>query len=204
MDSTGILALSVAVLAIGVLLIAVELMRTKRSYTASVSLQLAQRMRDPQVQSSIARVRQLNEGIGYSQISVANNGHLSDDHSPLANGHLSSDHSALANGHVVNEHGPLANGHVAVKHDVALSEVDHYFGHIGSLVRRGVADHEVFALMGPTISEMWHGTRTFRAQDGASPNRDFEWLYTEWLNYDFAQRHSPTAPHDYSTNAILN
>ncbi len=83
----------------------------------------------------------------------------------------------------------LANGHLH-----AMSEVNRYFSHVGELVRNGEADDEVFALMGPTISEVWHASKNYRRQladkagDIAADQDDFEYLYVEWLNYDHRRR----------------
>ncbi len=91
----------------------------------------------------------------------------------------------------MNGHGPtsahavLANGQLH-----AVKEVNHYFSHVGELVRTGMANDEVFALMGPTISEMWHSAKSYRdlvaakAPDAATCRDDFDYLYEEWLNYD--------------------
>ncbi len=75
---------------------------------------------------------------------------------------------------------------------VSVREVDRYFAQVGGLVRRGVADDEIFALMGPTISEMWRLTRPVRDaqhdKESACSRDDFEWLYVEWLNWYYSHR----------------
>lgn len=74
----------------------------------------------------------------------------------------------------------------------ALRTVNHYFAHVGELVATGVADDEVFALMGPTISAMWHVARPTRqlikAKVGQHAPDYFDWLYERWLNWDHWQR----------------
>jgi hypothetical protein len=93
---------------------------------------------------------------------------------------------------------PSLNGHGGPVHAApallngqwqAVKEVNRYFAHVGELLRTGVADDEVFALMGPTISEMWHRSKSYRgklAEKDDDPNAkdDFDYLYVEWLNYD--------------------
>lgn len=74
----------------------------------------------------------------------------------------------------------------------ALLEVNRYFSRVGALVREGVADDEVFALMGPTISEMWHVSRPTRQLIKEKANQTtpdyFDWLYERWLNWEHWQR----------------
>lgn len=97
---------------------------------------------------------------------------------------------------------PSLNGHGGPAHATpalmngqwqAVKEVNHYFSHVGELLRNGVADDEVFALMGPTISEMWHLSKSHRiklAEKEPIPavKDDFDYLYVEWLNYDHHRR----------------
>jgi hypothetical protein len=96
--------------------------------------------------------------------------------------------------------GPSMNGHrpdeaknvLAHGQQQAYADIHRYFAYVGELVRRGVADEEVFAVMGPTISEAWHSMRDYRHElngkyvvDGQD---DFDWLYVEWLNWDHNRR----------------
>ncbi len=85
------------------------------------------------------------------------------------------------------EHAALANGQWH-----AVAEVDRYFSYAGSLLRRGMANDEVFPLMGDTIGEMWHATKAYRplvrSKDIGSRSDDFAYLYTEWLNWEYRRR----------------
>jgi hypothetical protein len=97
---------------------------------------------------------------------------------------------------------PDMNGHGGPAHAApalmngqwqAVKEVNRYFTHVGELLRSGVADDEVFALMGPTISEMWHLSKSHRTKlaekdDIPIVKDDFDYLYVEWLNYDHRRR----------------
>ena len=111
--------------------------------------------------------------------------------SPIIIHALNTVRAASSNGyHPEREHAVLMNGQHA-----AADELNRYFGHVGELLRRGVADDEVFAAMGPTIGEAWHAThQPFRQQasdtSNANPQDDFEWLYLEWLNWDHRHRMS--------------
>jgi hypothetical protein len=95
----------------------------------------------------------------------------------------------------MNGHGP-APAPAALANDQlhAVKEVNQYFSHVGELVRTGMANDEVFALMGPTISEMWHAAKSYRvlvaakAPDKAPCRDDFDYLYEAWLNYDHRRR----------------
>ena len=97
--------------------------------------------------------------------------------------------------HPEREHALLMNGQ-----HTAVIEINRYFGHVGELMRRGVADDEVFVMMGPTIGEAWHATRQpYRQQTSETnkvhPQDDFEWLYLEWLSWDHRRRMLHGDPH---------
>lgn len=94
--------------------------------------------------------------------------------------------------HPDHEHALLLNDK-----ETALQEIDLYFGYVGDLVRRGMVDEKIFAVMGPSIREAWHTTREpFRHvptdAPNADPKDDFEWLYLEYLNWDHRNRLVPS------------
>ena len=168
------LTIAVIILAISVILLSLELNDIKRAQRASISLQLYQQFDEPSLQSAITQVRQI--------------GNQPNSHS---NGHSTNGYSA--NGHT----GQVAalNGHEKAQKQ-AVDDVDHFFSHVGELVQRGIADEDVFTLMGPTIRDMWHCMRPVRqhvAAENGSANQDgFDYLYTGWLNWDYQHRAQPT------------
>ena len=97
------------------------------------------------------------------------------------NGHRPDDHHAV-----------LMNGHLD-----AVQVTNHYFTNVGTLVRSGVVNgHQVFTLMGPTLSEVWHASRSYRdllRDKQMMSHEDFDWLYTEWLNREYAHRAVPVS-----------
>ena len=78
--------------------------------------------------------------------------------------------------------------HLARDQWAALQETDRFFNHVGELVHRKVADDSIFALMGPTISEVWFASsdvrRVLHTKDAHQPTDYFDYLYEQWLNYD--------------------
>jgi hypothetical protein len=163
--TTGILSIAVLLLAIAVVALIAELRATHKAQRASTILQLRQQLQSPALQAAIAKVHAL-ESLPHM------NGHRSNGHSPK--GLVALDEYRIGD------------------ESTAVSEIDHFFGHVGQLVRLGVADDEVFAMMGPTISDMWHSTRAARravaGTNGDKTHEDFEWLYVEWLNWDYRRR----------------
>jgi hypothetical protein len=172
----AILTFSVIALAISVILLWFELQSIKRTQRATFSMQLRQQFSDPELQSAIARVRQIGE---------------------QAAARVYSNHRA--NGH--HENGFAGNGHQPPQHFVnsadqvqALHKVDQFFGYVGEKVRLGIADEAVFELMGTDINEMWYIMRPIRKhpENGASGIDNFDYLYTEWLNWDYQHGHQVT------------
>lgn len=151
---------------------------------AVVAMELRRQMDMPAIQTAIAQVR-----------------HLADTQY-LGNGQL----GHPANGHQSNGHAPSMNGHTTKPETPGLVEVDQFFSHMGELVRRGIADDEVFALMGPTISEMWHCLRPIRshpaALNGMRHLDDFDYLYTAWLNWDH-YHHQHVAPPRFVSHGVV-
>jgi len=154
-----ILAFSMIFLIGSVIALAFEMRAHHRKV---IALQLSQQMHTPTMAEAIDTVRNLNSA-------------------PSMNGHAPS----------MAQHA-LANGQWR-----AVSEVNRYFSHVGEMVRNGEADDEVFAMMGPTISEVWHASKSYRQQladkandpnDSAPVQDDFDYLYVEWLNYDYRRR----------------
>ncbi len=175
----AILTFSVIALAISVILLWFELQSIKRTQRATISLQLRQQFEDPGLQSAIARVRQ----IGEQAASRAYSNHQS-------NGYH-------ANGFAGNGHQPALNGLNSADQVQALKEVDQFFCHVGGLLRRGIADDEIFVSMGPAINEMWYIMRPMRDHfaHGVAAIDDFDYLYTEWLNWDYRHCHQSIQYH---------
>jgi hypothetical protein len=89
--------------------------------------------------------------------------------------------------------GARANGHLSAPEYDAARAVDRFFSHVGYLTRAGaIGVDEVIVLLGPAISEMWHAVTALRGmlreRVSVTGQDDFAWLFTEWLNWDHAQR----------------
>ncbi|HKD74148.1 MAG TPA: hypothetical protein VKB76_01585 [Ktedonobacterales bacterium] len=174
----AILTFSVIALAISVILLWFELQSIKRTQRATFSMQLRQQFSDPDLQSAIARVRQ----IGEQMTARAYSNHQ-------ANGYHE-------NGFAGNGHKPAQHAGNSVDQVQALHKVDQFFGYVGEKVRLGIADEAVFELMGTDINEMWYIMRPIRSRpaqaDGVPAIDNFDYLYTEWLNWDYQHNHQVT------------
>jgi len=179
-----VLVLGVIALAMSVLLLAMELQAVKRAQNASISLQIYQQFHNPLLQEALTQIRRLDTLI-YHQESLNGNGH----------------HPAKQ----LTSH----------ENTQLFDEVTGYFGQVGKLMRGHSANgEEIFAMMGPTISEVWHALRPIRAKAEAQNQfgryADFEWLYTEWLNWDYSRRKNwttiaiPTPDEQTLANAHVN
>lgn len=101
---------------------------------------------------------------------------------------------------------PLAQRpvHLSSAQAESLQEVMRFFAHIGELARRGIADDEIFVLMGATISEMWHASSALRRtsaphlQISDFDQDNFDWLYVEWLNWDHSHRKPLASPMSFA------
>ncbi len=92
----------------------------------------------------------------------------------------------------MNGHGPsgapaLMNGQLD-----AVQTTNRYFTNVGTLVRdRVLNEGQVMALMGPTLSDTWYASRSYRdllREKSGANHDDFDWLYTEWINGEYHRR----------------
>ncbi len=148
------------VAAAGIIYLMRELMRVKYSQQTIAALQLAQRLRDPQMQESINIIRFST----YSKRSMpdyAQNGSVS---------------------------GALPANISYAEREKALRELCFFLSLTGSMAKRKVASaDEIFFLMGETISQTWSAMRQTQSVGktilSGEDLQNFLWLYTEWLNY---------------------
>ncbi len=162
MSDVGFIAIivSVLILAVSILFLTAELRSTKRTQQTSIALQLAQQLQDPALQKAMQSLRS----------------RVQRQASP----------NASSNGHLIYHDEPQQT------RDVDVATVIHYFGQVGDLVRREIVGPEIIRLLGPVISEQWHFVRAITVNNQQDINQEdlehFAYLYTEWLNYDYAQR----------------
>jgi hypothetical protein len=94
----------------------------------------------------------------------------------------------------------------------AQYDIVRFFAVIGRLMKRHDVDKEIFELMGNTIEETWQATRVYREQSSRTDDKvnsidDFQWLYTEWLNWDYSHQNgwsSPSRSHNLANTNLSN
>ncbi len=156
--------------AAGIIYLMRELMRVKHSQQTIAALQLAQRLRDPQMQESINIIR-------------------SSAFTPRRAPEYDQNNSLSA----------AAPGRSSFSdREKALRELCFFLSLTGSMAKRKVASaDEIFFLMGETISQTWGAMRQMQSVGGAilsgEDMQNFIWLYTEWLNYSHRRNASLSA-----------
>jgi hypothetical protein len=179
--------IALCMVGISVILLSLELNDVKRTQRASISLQLHQQLRDPIIQTAMNQVRMYGASLLFTSPPNMNG---SSDHTMNGKQEMNGN-----NRHVLRNGSREEGADTSINETLhAMSEVHHFFAHVGHLLHRGDTDSEVFRLMGPAISEMWHILRLQTISDATEQeHRDFEWLYTEWLNWDYGRRDSWSA-----------